>query len=247
MNSFPLIQLHEVDSTNNYAKKLLIESTAEEFTVVTSEFQVAGKGQRGNYWESEKGANLTFSIILKPSFLAISKQFMLSKIVCLAMYQTLSRYIKEEFLKIKWPNDIYYKDFKIAGILIEHNLLDLQIESSIIGIGLNVNQASFMSDAPNPISIYNICNKTIDKGVLLNQYMASLKLFYHLLMNENWEQINTLYHRILYRNHATRLYEDNNGRFLGKILSVGEDGVINIEKQTGEIAQYLFKEVKYII
>lgn len=246
MNSFPLIALNEIDSTNNYTKALLMGKEVNEFTVVTSEYQLAGKGQRGNYWESERGKNLTFSIILKPSFLAINKQFMLSKIVCLAMHQTLSRYIESPHLKIKWPNDIYYKDFKIAGILIEHDLLGNQIESSIVGIGLNVNQTSFISDAPNPISLNNICRQTFDKSEILNYYINSLKSYYRLLKNREWEQINARYHQILYRNQEQHIYEDNNGRFIGKIRSVDEDGTINIEKEN-KVAQYLFKEVKYII
>lgn len=240
------IQLEEVDSTNNYLKNLL-PTTCNKYIVVTTSFQTAGKGQRGNFWESEANKNLTYSFNIDPTFLAINKQFLLSKIISIAMYRTLAKYIDSNSIKIKWPNDIYVNDNKIAGILIEHNLSGSTIDSSVIGIGLNINQTKFLSDAPNPVSLKNITGFDLNKDEVLKEYLSNFISLYKQLQLEEWDEIDKLYHQELYRYKEIHLYEDVNGQYRGKITNVNQEGLITIEKEDGLVKKYLFKEVKFII
>ena len=146
-----LERVKETTSTNDYLAQLCKESKAKEFYTVMADIQTKGKGQRGNSWESEAGKNLTFSIVLYPTALEAPKQFCLSMLAALACHEALDNYTNG--FSIKWPNDIYWKDKKIGGILIENELEGEYIVQSIIGIGLNINQEVFYSDAPNPVSL----------------------------------------------------------------------------------------------
>ena len=149
---YPMIALEETDSTNRYISQLCneLQESVAELTTVTAEFQTAGKGQRGNTWEAERGKNLLFSFVLYPTFLEARRQFILSQIVSLSIKEELDRWSDE--ITIKWPNDIYWRDKKICGILIENDLSGHFIGRSISGIGININQNEFHSDAPNPVS-----------------------------------------------------------------------------------------------
>ena len=122
-------------------------------TVVSTYNQTAGRGQRGNSWESEPHKNLTFSVLLKPQHIIAREQFYISEIVSVAIVNTLRKYIIDQPIAIKWPNDIYVNDDKICGILIENTLSGYSISQSIAGIGININQQTFLSNAPNPISL----------------------------------------------------------------------------------------------
>ena len=145
----PLIILPETDSTNNYLTQLCNEqqSAVREFTTVIAERQTAGKGQRGNSWESEDCRNITFSFVLYPTFIEARRQFILSQIVSLSIKEELDEWTKG--ISIKWPNDIYWNEKKICGILIENDLSGHHIGRSISGIGVNINQGNLSSDAPN--------------------------------------------------------------------------------------------------
>jgi len=153
LNKFPtpLIELEETDSTINFLGELYTkkQKVLEEFTTVTSEFQTSGKGQRGNSWEAEKGKNLLFSFILYPSFLEVKQQFLLSQLISLSIKEELDKWTKD--ISIKWPNDIYWKNRKICGILIENDIEGHTFSRCIAGIGLNINQEKFESNAPNPV------------------------------------------------------------------------------------------------
>ena len=155
-----LEKVKETTSTNDYLAQLCTESKAKEFYTVMADSQTHGKGQRGNTWEAESGKNLLFSIVLYPTALEAKKQFCLSMLAALACHEALGNYT--EGFTIKWPNDIYWKDKKIGGILIENELEGKYIMQSIIGIGLNVNQEAFYSDAPNPVSLKQIIGAEID-------------------------------------------------------------------------------------
>ena len=143
-----IVVLQETDSTNNYANCQIAESEVPEGAVFLAYSQKNGRGQANNQWESEAGKNLTFSLVLKPRFLEISDQFMISKVVTLGIHSSLKNYIGQ--LKIKWPNDMYAGDRKLGGILIENSILSGRITNSVIGIGLNINQEKFISNAPTP-------------------------------------------------------------------------------------------------
>ena len=139
----PLIHISETNSTNNYLQSLCSKQKVEELTVVVADFQTSGRGQRGNSWESDSGKNLLFSIVIFPEFLEARRQFLISQIISLAIKEELDTYTTD--ISIKWPNDIYWHDKKIAGILIENVLSGSTFSRAIIGMGLNINQKNFYS------------------------------------------------------------------------------------------------------
>ena len=157
-----------LESTNQYLQNLLNEGIDIVDNIVVTDYQTSGKGQGKNVWESEDGKNLLFSIALDMSFLKAENQFILTQIVSVTMINVLKKYLPEESLSIKWPNDIYFNDKKIAGILIKNEIRGMMMGTSIIGIGLNVNQTSFNEDLPNPISMKMITGKDFDLDELLS-------------------------------------------------------------------------------
>ena len=175
----PLIHLEETDSTNNYLQTLCAQQKVEELTTVVADFQTSGRGQRGNSWESEPLKNLLFSFVLFPDFLEARCQFLVSQIISLAIKEELSTYTED--ISIKWPNDIYWKDKKICGMLIENDLTGVHISRSITGIGINVNQETFCSDAPNPVSLKQINGQSYDCPQILASVMKRIKTYYNLL------------------------------------------------------------------
>lgn len=163
-----------IDSTNSYLQNLLDKGEDVADNVVVTDFQTSGKGQGKNVWQSEDGKNLLFSIALDMSFLKAEDQFLLTQMVSVAMINVLKNYLPEENLFIKWPNDIYFNNKKIAGILIKNEIKGIMLGTSIIGIGLNVNQTSFDESLPNPISMKMITGKDYDLEMLLNEICNKL-------------------------------------------------------------------------
>lgn len=248
---FPLVALDETDSTNRYLSQLCndLQETVAELTTVTAEFQTAGKGQRGNSWEAEAGKNLLFSFVLYPSFLKARRQFILSQIVSLAIKEELSQYTED--ITIKWPNDIYWKEKKICGILIENDLAGQCIRRCISGIGININQETFHSDAPNPVSLKQITGKEHDRYEILAHILKRIETYYKKIQSENAEtfiaEINARYARSLFRRRGFHPYQDTNGRFLARLLRVEPDGRFVLEDENGKEREYLFKEVQYML
>ena len=157
-----------LESTNQYLQNLLNEGIDIVDNIVVTDYQTSGKGQGKNVWESEDGKNLLFSIALDMSFLKAENQFLLTQIVSVTMINVLKKYLPEESLSIKWPNDIYFNNKKIAGILIKNEIRGMMMGTSIIGIGLNVNQTSFNEDLPNPISMKMITGNDFELEELLS-------------------------------------------------------------------------------
>lgn len=248
---YPLIALQETDSTNQYLSQLCnnMQETVAELTAVTAEFQSAGKGQRGNSWEAEEGKNLLFSFVLYPTFLEARHQFILSQIVSLSIKEELNRWSND--ITIKWPNDIYWKDQKICGILIENDLSGHYISRSISGIGININQEVFHSDAPNPVSLKQITGKEHDRYEILANILRRVQIYYKGLQLEDFatyaDEISTRYARSLFRRRDFHPYEDANGRFLARLLRVEQDGRFVLEDESGKEREYLFKEVQYVL
>ena len=178
-----IIHLDETQSTNSYLNNFCLEQEVSELTTVWANFQTAGRGQRGNSLESEPNANLLFSFVLHPSFIEARQQFHISQIVALSIQEALSQYTDD--ITIKWPNDIYWKNKKIAGILIENDLCGHHISRSIAGIGLNINQQKFISDAPNPVSLYQIIGQTFNRRELLDTILDKVSASYDLLTQNN--------------------------------------------------------------
>ena len=249
--SYPLIHLEHTDSTNRYLTSLCDErqDKVEQFTIVMADYQSAGKGQRGNSWESEEGANLTFSFVLYPSFLSAKRQFVISQIVSLGVVNALRKYVNEG-VSIKWPNDIYYYDKKICGMLVEIYLEGTNLGRCICGIGLNVNQEVFLSDAPNPISLCEIIGRKVDRMTLLQDVMEEIRSLYSQLQEGDEDMGKSLavnYFQQLYRKKGYHRYKDKDGEFSAKLLMVEPDGRLVLEDEGQRQRSYLFKEIQYII
>jgi BirA family biotin operon repressor/biotin-[acetyl-CoA-carboxylase] ligase len=215
----------------------------EEGTVFLAYEQFAGRGQMKNSWESEPGKNLTFSIVLYPEFLEIRRQFQLSKVVSLGIYSALNKYVKE--LRIKWPNDIYAGELKLAGILIENSIMSGSIKSSVIGIGLNVNQTVFVSDAPNPVSLQLLTNKHFDCDQLLREILEGINFYYQLLTDRETAKIDQDYLSALFRLNEWHEFKTEDSVFSGEIIGVNEIGQLLIKNAQGKILEFHFKEVEF--
>lgn len=242
---YHIIEVEETDSTNNYLKSLSNAERIEEYTVVTSQFQNAGKGQRGNSWESDRGKNLLFSVLLRPSFLQSREQFILSQIISLSVKEELDNYTTH--ISIKWPNDIYWKQKKICGILIENTLQGNYIEESIIGVGININQESFTGNAPNPVSLRQITNEEYNCRILLKGILERLFYYYNEVKSKGYISIKTNYKNSLFRKEGYFKYKDDNGEFTARISDVDSTGTLYLEDKDEKLRNYLFKEVSFII
>ncbi len=239
------IFLAKIDSTNNYANQLILSNAAEEGTVVLAQFQKNGKGQQGNSWESEYGKNLLISIIKFPRFLPAAKQFYLSKITSLALIDFLNN--ETTGFSIKWPNDIYFQKKKIGGMLIENAVKGNYLASTIIGIGLNLNQERFVSDAPNPVSLKQITGKnyvTEEVAEILTVYIDS---WYQKLTGGRYDEIDSAYFNQLFRANEWAVYEKQGTRFEAKITGIGEFGQLLLQNRNGTISEYAFKEIEFVI
>ena len=204
------IKLESVDSTNNYTSKLLADNKLTEGTVVLAGYQNSGRGQINNTWESEPGKNLLMSVILYPEFLPVQQQFLLSKVVALGVRDMLAKFVDE--VKIKWPNDIYIGDKKIAGILIENSIMGYTIGSSVAGIGININQEVFLSNAPNPVSLFQLKGNFFDLDELFGILCEKIELWYVRLCNAQLDLINNAYVDSLYRLGIEDSYRDIDGK-----------------------------------
>lgn len=238
-------RLEETDSTNKYLRELLPGETLPEFTVITTNFQSLGRGQRGNSWESERGMNLLFSVLLRPHFVTAKLQFVISQITSLAIKEGLDCFARG--FSIKWPNDIYWNNQKICGILIENDLAGMNLSESILGIGININQDAFIGNAPNPVSLKNITGNSQDCEEILTNILHRLSGYYDLLQQGDTEIINGRYHDSLFRKDGFHCYSDKNGNFSAKIVRVEQDGRLILCTETGDERGYLFKEVHCIL
>src|SRR3972149_2024918 len=233
-----IIYLETIDSTNNYANKIIKEKHIKEGTVIWAKEQTHGKGHGKNYWESDAGENLTFSIIYHPDFLNINDHFYISKFISLGLTDFLENEI--DSVSIKWPNDIYVENKKIAGILIENIILKDKITTSVIGIGLNVNQKSFYSDAPNPVSLTQITQKEYNLEKVLENLLVCLNKQYAKLKFGDKKDIFVQYLEKLYRFNSYSQYKAGNTYFNGKIIGISAIGELIIEKSDGEIRAFNF-------
>ena len=260
-----IIHIDETDSTNRWMKAKASEAEAlgfkprslrvqasnpkgSENTVCWADFQTAGRGCGTNTWESERGKNLLFSILIHPTQVGLdavssekqlpaSKQFHISMAVSLAICEALGQYIGD--LSIKWPNDIYWRNGKICGILIENTIKGNTIKDSIIGVGLNVNQRTFHSNAPNPVSLWQISGQETDCEQLLKDILRCLE---HYL----YQDIKAQYRSLLYRRQGFHPYTDKDGAFMAEIVNVEDDGHLLLRDDSGYDRRYAFKEVQFI-
>lgn len=239
-----IIQLQNVDSTNCYLRALQEKEEQEEGTVVAAYEQTAGRGQRGNTWEAEPGKNLTFSMIFHPQEIQAADQFIISQLVSTAIKEVLDKYIPE--VSIKWPNDIYCQDKKIGGILIENDLSGYEVFQSIIGIGINVNQELFLSNAPNPVSMTQVTKQQYDLDKLLKEFASQIYINYFDVLDGAEHEIKEIYKNSLYRGKGMHAYEDDNGAFLGEFVKTEPTGHLVLRDSEGIIRRYAFKEVRFV-
>ena len=229
------IHLEETTSTNTYIKGLALE--ADEMVVVSTLWHTAGRGQGVNRWESERGKNLLFSLMARPSFVAVQQQFALSMAGALAIKGVLDRFTPD--IRIKWPNDIYWCDRKISGTLIETSLAHGEISRFVYGIGLNVNQVRFVSDAPNPVSLAQITGKQVALMPLLNSIVEAFLAQWNLLKTGQTHLIAARYNAALYRARGFHRYSDKQGAFDAELVGVETNGIITLRDRQGQLRTYL--------
>ena len=250
----------ETDSTNNLLKTAVAEEAAwlreERIPVVWTGFQTAGRGQAGNGWESEQGKNLLFSLLLRQPPVPVEKQFLISMLAAVALRETVAEEIGDEGLTIKWPNDLYWGDKKLAGMLIENTLAGSEIAHSIIGIGLNINQEQWVGNAPNPISMRLITGQSYSPEKVLSRHMAHIETWLQRPQRE-WREA---YMQHLYRREGwwhfverevsltpTMNAQTQDGGFLARIEGITNAGEIILQTPNNEHKKYHFKEIRYIL
>ena len=244
--NWDIIHLDETDSTNRWLKQhgdgsFCVNDDLHKKNrplCVLAEYQTAGRGCGTNTWESERGKNLLFSVCLTPKDIPANRQFAISMAVSLAICEALGQYIGD--LSIKWPNDIYWRNGKIGGILIENTLQGRFIKESIIGVGLNINQREFHSDAPNPVSLWQISGQETDREKLLKDILQALDRYLG-------HDVKPQYLSMLYRRKGFHPYTDNDGAFMAEIEDVEDDGQLVLRDDSGQQRRYHFKEVQFVI
>jgi len=250
------IHLEKTDSTNNYAKRLLSKQKPSEGTAIIADFQEQGKGQpvapdgmMGNKWESEEGKNLLVTYVFYPKFLEAANQFYLNMAMSLAVMETVHQLCKKEVL-VKWPNDIYVEEKKISGILIENTISGNNFSSSLIGIGLNVNQIFPEVDVPanralkNPVSLKMLTDKNFKLQSVFEKLSANIENRYLQLMKTNFRLIKKDYLDHLYQYKTFAWYRTKQDRFEGAISGIDETGRLMIDTD-GETRVVDFKEVGF--
>ncbi|MDR2970274.1 MAG: biotin--[acetyl-CoA-carboxylase] ligase [Tannerellaceae bacterium] len=241
-----IIHLDEVLSTNRSLRERLDgKRSLPEGSVLWADAQTAGRGQAGNSWESEAGKNLTFSTVLYPDVIPANKQFLISQITALSVKETLD--LHTGGITVKWPNDIYRHDRKICGMLIENDLAGSTIRCSIQGVGINLNQEVFRSDAPNPVSLKQITGLTYDREEMLHQFLSRFHAYYLMLLQEDEDEIRARYHSALYRSDGFYPYEDCEDRFDAAIEEIEPAGHLILRLRDHSLRRYAFKEVNFII
>ena len=244
MEDIKIIRLDETDSTNTFLAKY-DGNEGMLMTVVTAECQTAGRGQGSNSWESERGKNLTFSIKTYPKNLMASRQFVLLEAGALAISDTLRTYTDE--ITVKWPNDVYWRDYKISGTLSECSINGNMVGRCILGTGLNVNQQRFVSDAPNPVSVANIIGCETCREEVLQRCIRNFMKYMDMVNSGHYNEIDMMYAAAMYRKSGVYEYEDDNGRFMAEIKRIEPNGHLVLERSDGTEATYAFKEVRFII
>ena len=241
------IKVSQTASTNTYLSRLA--ATLPGGTVIYTPSQTAGRGQKGNSWESEDGKNLTFSMLLKRPPVKARDQFYLSEAAAIAVVEALTAEVGDGFA-VKWPNDVYWQDKKVCGMLLENSLDGSGIAHCVVGIGINVNQERFVSDAPNPVSLINITGREHDLMTLLKGVCARIEQLVDSLADDNARvDLHHRYMAALYRNDGQlHPYEDADGnRFMASVAGIAPDGTLTLLHEDGASHDYLFKQVKHII
>lgn len=237
-----VISMPTCHSTNEVARDMAQKPDTAEGTVIICDDQTKGRGQRGNSWESVPGKNLTFSILLRPGFLKIQEQFFLNMITSLAVRDTVAHFLPTAEVKVKWPNDILIGNRKATGILIENGINRNRIEYSVIGIGLNVNQASFIT--PRATSLQMESGADLDKQAVFECLIGALEYYYLRLKSGRLRELKAEYLQYLFGFRQKRSYVAEY-RFEGVIEDVTDSGLLVVSDRQGR-NQYDLKEIEFI-
>ncbi|MBR2318235.1 MAG: biotin--[Bacteroidaceae bacterium] len=249
-NDIYLKRLDVVDSTNRYVRDeavaLWSEACGKSVVAVTAAHQTAGRGQRGNVWQSERGVNLLLTIIVRPGCaLEVSKQFLLSQTVAVAVHSAMKRYAIDT--KLKWPNDVYVGNRKLAGILVELDYSGAFVEQAIIGIGLNVNQTSFPEMERVPVSMKMLLDKEISVDDVLTDVLDEFSRYYSEMLGGCKEGIASEYQELLLGFGEQREFIDADGRFMAVIEGVEPCGHLVVRRADGALCRYAFKEIEQML
>lgn len=243
-----VLEFEQLASTNDKAKELLKEQEVSEGTIIKAIHQFAGRGYASNTWESAPGKNVTASWILKPDFMAPHHQFRLTQMLSLALKNTVDHWLGSGFVTtIKWPNDIYLDNRKIAGILVENSIMTDKIKHAVCGIGLNVNQEIFVSDAPNPVSMHQATGKEFPVDEIISTLSEKISYWYNCLRTEKNTFVLDAYHNALFRRNTKAKFFAGEDRFEGIITGTDSWGRLIIETARGETRLFDFKEVGFIL
>ena len=221
------IRLVSVDSTNNYTATL-INGNMPEGTVVITHEQTAGRGQRGNLWISEPGKNLTCTYLLRPKFLRISDQFILNKAIALAAVKAIQQFVPSFDVRIKWPNDIFLQNKKVAGILVETSMQGGHIVSCLAGIGINVNQQQFQAESGNPISLSEVFGTELKLDDVLNALSENLEVLYLQLKAGKFENIDLSFNNLLWKKGEMHTFYRDGIPFTAEVKCVDEQGCLHL-------------------
>ncbi len=244
---FSIKHIQSVESTNQLANNLINQSGLQEGTVIWADEQIHGKGHAGNSWESEKGKNLTFSLVLKPVFIPPAEQFIITKMISVAIRKVVLKFLPQEAVKIKWPNDIYIIDDKVAGILIQNILKGNEIEYAVIGIGLNINQEKFNSDAPNPVSLIHYSGEVISVEDILSKMLIEIGAIYDLSASKSYlDDLDEAYLENLYRYKQLSNFRQGKNIFKATLEGIGEYGRLKLRGEDDKISLFDFKEVEFV-
>lgn len=234
--------LEETTSTNDVAR----DEKYRHGDLIRAERQTAGRGQRGHAWSSREGDNLLFTLVLEPTFLSASEQFLVSEAVALALTDTFAAYGLDA--QIKWTNDIYIGDRKAVGILIEHNLSGPYLRRTIVGIGVNVNQTEFDPALPNPTSMRLAAGRTFDRYEVLDRLYAHLMRRYGELGRGAYEELQADYRQRMYRlgeRHRFRFPDGHTEE--GIVRGVRASGELLVEHDDGHVGAYLFRQIEFVV
>lgn len=240
-----IIYLPTCQSTNDEALQLLTDGAAFEGDIVATDQQTQGRGQRGNQWQAQSGQNLTFSLVLQPTFLQAAEQFWLNMAISLAVYDSLTPFIAAGVC-VKWPNDIYVNDRKMGGILIENALQGYSLAHSVVGIGLNINQTQFGYPTATSLLLEAPFEEGYHLPALLTTLCEQLEKRYLQLRSGQRDTLRASYLQHLYRYQQQRTYEADGQHFQGTIVTIDATGRLGILVD-GTVRYFAFKEVSFVV
>ena len=242
------IHFAEIDSTNSYLRResfsLFHSYPTCDLFVVTADMQSAGRGQRGSVWQSAAGDNLLLSILLRPVGLKASRCFSLSVMAALALKKCVARYRIDSILK--WPNDLYFNNAKLAGILLETDYEGSNLSQAILGIGLNVNQTEFAAMERTPVSMSLIRGVDFSVSEVGRVVVDELLRLYNVLLQGDDDALFAEYEESLMGRHAAMLYRNSTGVFEAMVHGVERDGRIGLLRDDGLLSYYSFKEIQMV-